>query len=147
MGRQSERRIVFRLPIRDDSDVAQARSCVRELCARLEFPPAAVEALATAASEVARNTIVHAHDGEVLLGTARDEPRTGVVIIVRDAGPGISNIDDALRDGYSTGDGLGLGLPSARRLVDEFELHSALGEGTTVTMTMWSTPEAVPRST
>jgi serine/threonine-protein kinase RsbT len=137
MHGESERAIVFRLPIREDSDVAQLRFRIRSLCAQHGFATSAVEALATAASEVARNSIVHAHDGEVLVGTVRDEQRTGVVVVVRDAGPGIGDIDEALRDGYSTGEGLGLGLPSARRLVHQFELRSAVGAGTTVTLTMW----------
>jgi serine/threonine-protein kinase RsbT len=134
----SSRQVVFRLPLREDSDVANVRSRVRELCAGHGFSSNAVEALATAATEVARNVLVHARDGEIFLGTERDAERRGVVVIARDDGPGIANIDDAMRDGFSTGSGLGLGLPSARRLVHEFELRSTAAEGTTVTLIMWS---------
>ena len=138
MAGASSRQIVFRLPLREDSDVAQARFCVRELCARHGFSSNAVEALATAASEVARNVIVHAGDGEILLGTEHEAKRLGVVVIARDDGPGIPNIEDAMRDGFSTRSGLGLGLPSAQRLVHEFELRSSAAEGTIVTLIMWS---------
>jgi serine/threonine-protein kinase RsbT len=93
--------------------------------------------LATALTEIARNVIVHAGTGEVLLGIARAEGRVGVVAIVRDSGAGIPNIDEALQDGHSTGQGLGLGLPSARRLVDDFHVHSVVADGTTVTLRQW----------
>jgi len=130
--------IAFRLGLRDDSDVARARLCVRELCALHGFTPHSTEALATATSEIARNAFVHAGEGELTIGTIQDAERTGVVVTARDSGPGIVNVEEAMRDGYSTGNGLGLGLPSARRLVHEFEIHSVPGEGTAVTMVMWS---------
>ena len=97
-----------------------------------------MEGLVTAVSEITRNAIVHAEGGEVLLCVAHEGGRSGVVAIVRDAGPGIANIEQAMRDGYSTGDGLGLGLPSARRLVSAFDLRSTVPEGTTVTLAQWS---------
>jgi len=131
------RQIVFRLSLRDESDVAAARRKARELANQQGLHSSAVEALATAVSEVARNVIVHAASGEILLGVLSDSKRAGVVAVVRDDGPGISNIGDAMRDGYSSGGGLGLGLPSARRLVDEFELKSAVGQGTNVTLKKW----------
>jgi serine/threonine-protein kinase RsbT len=131
------RQIVFRLSLREESDIAAARRDTRTLAYRHGFPANLVEAFATAVSEVARNAIVHANGGEILLGTLKDLERIGVVAIVRDQGPGISNIEDAMRDGHTTGNGLGLGLPSARRLVDEFELESALGDGTTITLKTW----------
>jgi serine/threonine-protein kinase RsbT len=130
--------VVFRLPLQHDSDVAQARIRVRELCAGRALSQSDIEGLATAASEVARNCIVHAGGGEIVLGTIRNGERAGVVVIASDHGPGIANIDQAMQDGFSTGDGLGLGLPSARRLVHEFELSSVLEFGTTVTLTLWT---------
>lgn len=136
----SSRQILFRLPLRVDSDVAQARVRVRQLCTGRGFPSSEVEALVTATSEVTRNVIVHAGEGEVLLGTVVTEGRTGVVVITRDSGPGIPDIDQAMRDGFSTGGGLGFGLPSARRLVTDFELRSVVAEGTTVTLTLWRRP-------
>jgi serine/threonine-protein kinase RsbT len=130
--------IAFRLQLRDESDVAAARHRSRELTQGQGQALSKVEALATAVSEVTRNVIEHADDGEVLLGIVRDGHRTGVIVIVRDSGPGISNIDDAMQDGFSTRTGLGLGLPGARRLVDDFELRSAASEGTTVTLRQWA---------
>jgi serine/threonine-protein kinase RsbT len=134
--------IVRRLPLEDDSDVAAARQQARELARSQGLVPTAIEALATAVSEIARNVIVHAKGGEILLGIANHDGRSGVVAIARDDGPGIPDIDDAMRDGYSTGNGLGLGLPSARRLVDEFEILSVAGQGTTVTLTKWTPRES-----
>jgi len=132
----------FHLLLRDDSDVAQARLRVREVCAQRGLTPQLTEALATATSEIARNAIVYAREGELTIGTVRDGGRIGVIVTARDAGPGIDNIDDAMVDGYSTGASLGLGLPSARRLVHEFEIHSAPGSGTAVTLVMWSDRES-----
>jgi len=134
---EATQQIVFRLYLRDSSDVVVARGRVRELAYAQGFPSNAVEALATAVSEVARNVIVHAGNGEMLLGIEKNSGRIGIVAIVRDDGPGISNIDEAMRDGHTTGDGLGLGLPSARRLVDDFELRSAVNQGTTVSLKKW----------
>jgi serine/threonine-protein kinase RsbT len=145
MDGEASRRVVFRLPLRGDSDVAQARLRVRELCARYGFAVSVSEALATATSEITRNVIVHAREGEVLLGTMTDGQRTGVFVTARDEGPGLPDVELAMRDGYSTGAGLGLGLPSARRLVDEFTIQSVPNEGTTVTLIKWSSPEAANR--
>jgi serine/threonine-protein kinase RsbT len=130
--------IVFRVLMRDESDVAQARLRVRDLAVGRGLPASAVEALATATSELARNLIVHAGGGEISMGTVRSPGRAGLVVIARDSGPGIADIEQAMRDGFSTGTGLGLGLPSARRLVHEFEIQSLVSEGTTVMLTMWS---------
>jgi len=134
---EATQQIVFRLFLRDSSDVAVARGRARELACAHGFPSSAVEAFATAVSEVARNVIVHAGNGEMLLGIEKNSARIGIVAITRDDGPGISNIDEAMRDGHTTGDGLGLGLPSARRLVDDFELRSAVNQGTTVSLKKW----------
>ena len=138
MTEGTSRQIVFRVLMRDESDVAQARLRVRDLAVGRGLPASAVEALATATSELARNLIVHAGGGEISMGTVRRPGRAGLVVIARDRGPGIADIEQAMRDGFSTGTGLGLGLPSARRLVHEFEIHSLVREGTTVMLTMWS---------
>jgi serine/threonine-protein kinase RsbT len=138
MGSASLRRVVFRLPLQVDSDVAQARVRLRELCTEYHFSSIAVEGLAIAASEVARNVLTYAGDGEMLLGTQHDGARLGIVVIARDDGPGISNVEAAMRDGFSTGHGLGLGLPSAQRLVHEFDICSTIGRGTTVTLIVWA---------
>ncbi|HVZ72074.1 MAG TPA: anti-sigma regulatory factor [Polyangia bacterium] len=126
-----------RVDVRDDSDLVVARRLVRQLGAAEKLSTAAIEALATAVTELGRNIVVHAGSGTLLFGTATDGVRRGVSVIARDAGPGIDDVARAMRDGYSSGDGLGLGLPSARRLVDEFEIASTLGAGTTVTVTKW----------
>ena len=134
---ESAPQMVFRVWLRDTSDVAVARAKARELGYAQGFPASTVEALATAVSEVVRNAIVYAGGGEMLLGIARNAGKLGIVAITRDEGPGIASIDEAMRDGHTTGNGLGLGLPSARRLVDDFELSSIVGQGTTVSLTIW----------
>jgi serine/threonine-protein kinase RsbT len=131
---------VFCVPIRDESDVAAARFRTRARCEELGFDARGIEAIALAVSEVARNVIVHGQGGELLIGTLRDGELSGVVVVAKDNGPGIPNLDDALSDGFSTGTGLGLGLSSARRLIDELELRTTIGEGTTVTLRQWQRP-------
>jgi serine/threonine-protein kinase RsbT len=121
------------VPIREEVDVVVARRQVRELAARLGLPEAATGALAIAVSEVARNIVVHAGSGALYAGLQRRAGHRGLLVLARDRGGGIADLELAMRDGYSgRGGGLGLGLPSARRLVDELELWSAPGEGTTV---------------
>jgi serine/threonine-protein kinase RsbT len=134
--------IACHLMLADESDVGAARRRTREIAEEQGLPPNAVEALATAVSEIARNVVVHARRGELLVGVVRNRDRVGVVAVARDDGPGIQSMEDAMRDGYSTGDGLGLGLPSAQRLVDEFEIRSVVGQGTTVTLKKWAPPRA-----
>jgi serine/threonine-protein kinase RsbT len=133
-----------RVFMRDESDLVVARRHVRELGGARGLSAVAIEALATAVTELARNVLVHAGGGEVRL---RGEPASAngarpaaVIVHVCDRGPGISDVDAAMADGFSTGPGLGLGLPGARRLVDVFELRSAVGEGTTIRLEKWATP-------
>ena len=125
-----------RVPVRVDADVVAARQAAREAAAHLGFPPTDLTAIATAVSEVTRNVVKFAGSGEVVIQPLAD-PRRGIRIVVWDVGPGIPDVDRALQDGYSTYEGLGLGLPGARRLVDEFAIVSEVGRGTTVTMTKW----------
>jgi serine/threonine-protein kinase RsbT len=113
------------------------RKLAREVGRDVGLRPAAVEALATAVSEVARNIVVHAGGGEVVFRVGQVEERSAVIVVARDQGPGIPDLVQAMEDGYSTGAGLGIGLPSARRLSDRFEIASSAGQGTTVTLTMW----------
>ena len=127
--------------IHDDADVAAARAGARSLASREGLPETAVEALATAVSEVARNIVVHAGDGEVVLARLAEPARRGVVVSARDTGPGIADVEQALQDGYSTKGGLGCGLSGARRLVDEFEITSEAGGGTTVVLRKFVTVE------
>jgi serine/threonine-protein kinase RsbT len=130
-----------RIAIESDSDVVAARQRARELAAELDLTSTDQTLLATAISEVARNITTYATRGEVLLSIVRDEgppTREGIRVVARDNGPGIADIEQALQDGYTSGGGLGLGLPGARRLVDEFDIESAPSEGTTVTLVKWS---------
>jgi serine/threonine-protein kinase RsbT len=126
-----------RITIRSDDDVVAARREARELAASLGFEPTDLTLLATAISEVARNITAYAGEGEIVVSVRNNGGRLGIRVVARDAGPGIDDVDLALRDGYSTGEGLGLGLPGARRLVDEFAIDTAPGRGTVVTMVKW----------
>lgn len=124
--------------IRADSDIVTARQRARELAANLGFSASQQVEVATAISEIARNILKYAGEGEVEVEGAEDRGRRGIVVVARDRGPGIRDVAVAMRDGYTTGGGLGLGLPGARRLMDEFEIASGVGEGTTVTMRKWA---------
>lgn len=127
---------VLRFPVAADADVVTARQGVRELAARAGFTRTEQTVIATAVSEVARNIVKFAGRGAVVLELI-DGKRPGIRVTARDAGPGIPDLDEALRDGYSTYHGLGIGLPGARRLMDDFEIVTEPGAGTTVTMTKW----------
>jgi serine/threonine-protein kinase RsbT len=128
-----------RIAIESDADVVTARQRARELAGELELSSTDQTLLATAISEVARNITTYATRGEVLLRIVRDgDGREGIEVLAIDQGPGIADIERALQDGYTTGGGLGLGLPGARRLVDEFEIESAPKQGTTVRLVKWS---------
>jgi len=122
--------------IRSESDIAVARRHIRELSSAQGFTVQEIEGFATAVSEITRNSIVHARGGIVTLSIVRLGLRVGIIATMRDDGGGIASIEDAMRDGFSTRGGLGLGLPSARRLVDEFELESSVA-GTTVILKRW----------
>jgi serine/threonine-protein kinase RsbT len=131
------------IPIESDADIVTARQRAREMAGALELTSTDQTLLATAISEVARNITTYAGRGEVLLSVIKDDHgRSGIKVIARDEGPGIENLELALRDGYTSGGGLGLGLPGARRLVDDFSIETALGQGTTVTLLMWARPNA-----
>ena len=128
-----------RIAIESDADVVTARQRARALAVGLDMPSTDQTLLATAISEVARNITAYAQRGEVLLELVRDgDGRRGIRVVARDEGPGIADLERALTDGYTTGGGLGLGLPGARRLVDEFNIETAPGVGTTVTLVKWT---------
>ena len=131
------------IPIESDADVVTARQRARAMAGDLELTSTDQTLLATAISEVARNITTYAKRGEVLLSVVHDDNgREGIQVIARDQGPGIENLELAMQDGYTSGGGLGLGLPGARRLVDDFNIETALGQGTTVTLVMWARPNA-----
>jgi RNA polymerase sigma factor (sigma-70 family) len=124
------------ISIRSDGDIVAARQAARKLASRLGFSGTDLTLIATAVSEVSRNVVRFAHSGEVVVELL-EHPRKGVRVVARDSGPGIPDVEKALMDGFSTYNGLGLGLPGARRLMDEFAIVSEIGRGTTVTMTKW----------
>jgi serine/threonine-protein kinase RsbT len=126
-----------RVAITTDADLVAARAEGRAMAERLGFPRPDPTLIATAISEVARNIVVHVGRGEIVLQPFEDADRYGVVVIARDDGPGIRDLDAALRDDFSARGGLGLGLPGARRLMDDFEVASDAETGTTVTMRKW----------
>jgi serine/threonine-protein kinase RsbT len=120
-----------------DIDVAAAARAARGLAEACGLSGVEAQHVATAVSEVARNAVKYAAGGEVDLAPAERGGRRGLRVTVRDSGPGIADLAAALRDGVSSGGSLGLGLPGARRLMDDFAIVSELGRGTTVTMTKW----------
>jgi RNA polymerase sigma factor (sigma-70 family) len=136
MERGLQRDDEMRIPIHTDADIVAARRAARALASRLGFSRTGLTLIATAVSEVARNIVRFAGAGEIVIELL-EQPRRGVHVVARDTGPGIFDVEQALTDGYSTYHGLGLGLPGARRLMDEFSVVSEMGRGTTVTMTKW----------
>jgi serine/threonine-protein kinase RsbT len=127
----------LRIPVTADVDVVNARQKGRELAAQAGFSSGDQTVIAAAISEIARNILNYAKRGEVLLSVVTNGDRQGVIVVARDQGPGIPDVQRALEDGYSTSGGLGLGLPGARRLMDDFDVTSSVGKGTTVTMKKW----------
>lgn len=124
-------------PIVAKGDVVLVRQAVRTWSVEMGFGLVEQTKMITAASELARNTLVYGGGGEVRLDALQEGARRGLRLTFRDRGPGIADIELALRDGYTSGNGLGLGLGGARRLVNEFEIDSRVGEGTSVTITKW----------
>lgn len=133
MGADGEARV----PIKSEPDILAARRAARALAQPLGFSDVQLIEIATAISEIARNILLYAREGEMRIGEVREGRRSGVRIVAIDRGPGIPDLEAAMADGVSTGGGLGLGLPGARRLMDGFEIASRVGEGTTVTMVKW----------
>jgi RNA polymerase sigma factor (sigma-70 family) len=136
LGRARKRDDEMNVAIARDADVVSARQGARALAARVGFTGTDLTVIATAVSEVSRNIVRFAGEGQVLIEML-DDPRPGIRVVACDRGPGIADVDEALSDGYSTYHGLGLGLPGARRLMDEFAIVSEPDVGTTVTMTKW----------
>ena len=124
-------------PVRTSEDVVGVRHVVREWAIAAGFSLVEQTKIVTAASELARNTVLYGGGGTVRLEALNDGPKRGLRLIFEDQGPGIADVEQALKDGYTSGNGLGLGLGGARRLVNEFEIHSRPGEGTRVAVTRW----------
>jgi serine/threonine-protein kinase RsbT len=135
----------IRVPIASDSDMIPARAEGRALATKLGFSRTDATLIATAISEIARNIVVHVGNREILLQPLYEDDRYGVLVVAQDAGPGIPDLEAALDHGSASGKGLGLGLPGARRLMDEFQIASEPGKGTTVTMKKWRVRDELER--
>ncbi|MBO3749874.1 anti-sigma regulatory factor [Streptosporangiaceae bacterium NEAU-GS5] len=125
------------MPIASNGDVVLVRQYVRGVAVEMGLSLVDQTKVVTAASELARNALVYAGGGAVRVETVENGRRRGVRLTFSDEGPGIPDVDRAMTDGWSSGTGLGLGLSGSRRLVDEFDLESAPGKGTVVTVTKW----------
>ncbi|GAB2865392.1 anti-sigma regulatory factor [Streptomyces deserti] len=134
------------LPIGSDADLAWVRQRVRQAAAELGFGLVQQTKLITAASELARNTLVHGGGGHMRMTPLSNRQTRGLQLSFIDAGPGIRDIEQAMTDGYTTGGGLGLGLSGAKRLVHEFAVDSRPGQGTTVTVVAWVSAMPAPRA-
>lgn len=126
------------LPIRSSGDIVAVRQRVRAWAAELRFSLVDQTKLVTAASELARNTLEHGKGGHVVVEALEEAPRRGLRLVFEDRGPGIPDIELAMKEGYTTGGGLGLGLGGAKRLVNEFEIASTPGKGTRVVAVRWT---------
>jgi serine/threonine-protein kinase RsbT len=127
----------IRVPIRSDADIVTARQEGRALAREVGFASSDQTVIATAISELGRNILQYAGSGEIVLRVTHASSRRGLLVVARDEGPGIPDVALALLDGYSTSNGLGLGLPGTRRLMDEFAIDSVVGRGTTVMAQKW----------
>ena len=128
------------LPIRDEADIINARQRARDVAKRLGFGMVDQSRIATAVSELTRNVLRYATDGrgEVAIRPQSQTARgTGLEIVVSDQGPGIPDIEQAMREGFTSGPGMGMGLPGTKRLMDEMEIETAPGRGTVVTIRKW----------
>jgi serine/threonine-protein kinase RsbT len=131
------RNVETRVPIRVDIDIVTARQQGRALAQQVGFVGSDLTVIATAISELGRNILSYAGSGVIILSPCTFAGRRGIVVVAQDEGPGIADIELALQDAYSTSKSLGLGLPGTRRLMDEFEILSVVGKGTTVTVKKW----------
>lgn len=129
--------IIWRTPIKNEAGVYVGAQQVKKLARELNFDKVGQACLETIALELARNALVHGGGGEIQLSLLRDETRVGIEIRVKDDGPGINDLEQAMIDGYSTAGGLGTGLGAARRLSDEFEIDSRPNGGTSVVARLW----------
>ncbi|HJV53843.1 MAG TPA: anti-sigma regulatory factor [Noviherbaspirillum sp.] len=125
------------LPLASDLDVLRARQYGRELASSLRFSNSELTIIATAISEIARNTVLYAQSGRIALSVVQKGKKRGLQVVTEDKGPGIVDLSMAMQDGYTTSQGLGIGLPGAKRLMDEFAIESEIGKGTTIIMTKW----------
>lgn len=127
----------YNLKIEKESDVIFFSNRLKELATKIKLSLVSQTKLLTAVSELVRNILKYAKEGEVTFGIVSDRMRTGIQVIFKDKGPGIPDVKKAMEEGYTTEKGLGLGLPGARKLVDEFNIKSTVGKGTTIKILMW----------
>lgn len=125
------------MPLRTEADIIASRQVVRQLAIALKFSLVDQTKMITAVSELSRNTVVHGHGGEMRWEIVENGSRRGLRVQFEDQGPGIPDVDSALQDGWTTGSGMGLGLPGSKRLVHEFAIESQPGNGTLVTIVRW----------
>jgi serine/threonine-protein kinase RsbT len=125
------------LPLQNSSDVVIARQKVRQLAIELRFSLVDQTKLVTAASELARNALDHGRGGQMTVEVVNGLARSGLKLVFEDSGPGIPDIEQALKDGFTTGSGMGLGLGGSKRLVNEFSIESEVGKGTKITVVRW----------
>lgn len=125
------------IAINQEADIAIARRAIREIATKLGFGVTETARIVTAASELSRNVYKYAGTGVMQWRTLMNGITKGVELRFEDQGPGIADVNEAVREGYSTGGGLGMGLPGAKRLMDEMEIHSVMGKGTRVTVRKW----------
>jgi serine/threonine-protein kinase RsbT len=126
------------IAIRSEADILVARQTARAIAAELGFTRGELAMIATAISELSRNVVTYAGEGELRVRLTEANGRRGIEVVASDEGPGIQDVALAMQDGYSSGRSLGLGLPGAKRLMDELAIESAPGRGTTVTATKWA---------
>lgn len=134
---ECESRFDVRIPVASDADLVMARRKGRALAEQNGFSASEATLVATAISELARNIVTYAGDGEILIARVDGASGTGISVVARDRGPGIADIQRAIHEGYSTSGGLGLGLPGVRRIMDEFDIVSKPGAGTVVSVIKW----------
>ena len=125
------------LKITDSEDIVTARQAVRQKAVAMGFNLVDQTKIVTATSELARNTLIHGGGGTMILRTVQNGRRAGIQLTFEDQGPGIADIELAMKDGFTTAGGMGLGLGGAKRLSDEFEIESALGKGTRISILRW----------
>jgi serine/threonine-protein kinase RsbT len=126
-----------KVPINSERDIVLARQKGRAIAIELGFSVGNATLIATTISELARNIVSYAGKGEIVMSVACNSGRSGITIVASDSGPGIADLTLALRDGFSTSGSLGIGLPGVRRLMDEFDINSQVGQGTIITVTKW----------
>ena len=125
------------MPLLGERDIVMCRQTVRKLTQQIKFSLVDQTKMITAASELSRNTVVYGGGGEMRWEIVQENMRTGLRLAFEDKGPGIPDVDLALTDGWTSGSGMGVGLSGSRRLVNDFHIRTAVGEGTCVTVTRW----------